>query len=268
MDLVSLLIGLGFLAGLLVFGILASAVLLWIATKLLKFPDSGFVNALKTTVAYSLISLVISFVTLLPSLVGLGFLSTIMGFLAIPVYLVVFAGLIESFYGVGWGKAFLAVLIVLGIEIMILAVFIVPVVLWQLGIFNPPATTVSRGWMMLQPLSPSVAYGSSGQSFTASFNNVVGTRINITRVEVKESLSSSKGTPCSASVNGKTVPGQNQGGATVSPGASFEITAECPGAGRQRGDPYEMSFTIRYDTIIGGIVTPHTEIGVIRGSAE
>lgn len=149
----------------------------------------------------------------------------------------------------------------------ILVVMIVGVVLWQLGIFNPPTTTVVKGWVVLQPLSPSISYKSVDQSFTASFNNAVGTSIRVTDVNITEVLSKTGGTNCaSVTVDGQPV---SEGAPkTVAAGSAFRVDATCSGAGRQRGDPYEMTITITYTSVIGGIVTPHTEVGTIRGTVE
>ena len=145
----------------------------------------------------------------------------------------------------------------------ILVVMIVGVVLWQLGIFNPPTGTVFKNFKVLQPLGPSVSYKSSGNTFTMALSNNQGSSIKISGVLINETLTT---TVCNAiSVNNGTA---GTFGQTVAAGSAFSVSATCALATRNRADPYNMLVEVDYIAVIGGIMTPHTEIGEVRGQSE
>ena len=149
----------------------------------------------------------------------------------------------------------------------ILVVMIVGVVLWQLGVFNVgQGTVVPKDWNKLQPLVPTVAFQSSTDNFTASFNNVVGTSIRITGIATTESYGAEN---CTGYVDGKDQAGLTTAPETVGPGSSFQVNAVCSGTGvKNSGDQYLMTITVDYDAVVGGISTSHSETGTIRGNAE
>lgn len=282
----SILIILGLVVGSFVFGVLLSSVLIWLAAKALNFLEQGFGTALKTAIVYTVFVLILSGSVLAISLISIGLISTILSLLLVPVYFLLLLVLIRNFYSVDWVKAFLASLIVYIIEAILIAIvagiffMVFGVVLWQLGIFNAghgvggptygehiPVITTS-GWIALQPLSPSISYDSSGQKVTVSFANAVGTKINITGIKVNEKLSDSSGVSCTASVGGVPDSQLSTRNVVVPPGSMFTIDATCTGADRKRSDPYELSITIQYTSVIGGKATTHSESGTIRGVVE
>jgi hypothetical protein len=137
----------------------------------------------------------------------------------------------------------------------ILVVMIVGVVLWQLGVFNVgQGNLVVTGFVKMQPLTPSIAYRNA--SFTASFTNALGTTIKIDNVTVNESIA-----------NGMCTPSPTLVGSTVKAGGTFTVASTtCPP--KTDGEAYDLIVTIRYNATMGGITTPHTDTGHIKGQGE
>jgi hypothetical protein len=138
------------------------------------------------------------------------------------------------------------------------------IILWQMFPGNdiPSDTdTVARHWSIMQPLIPTVTYDGLGENFTASFNNFGGTSIEITSIQVNESIS---GQLCET----PTINGNSTGtGVTVLPGDDFKLVAtRCPTL--NRGDPYLMTIIINYTRVIGGVSIPLTQTGSIKGTVE
>ena len=117
------------------------------------------------------------------------------------------------------------------------------------------------GWSKLQPLSASISYDASDQTFSAVFMNAVGTPIKIDSVTVNESIS---GTMCSVAVQA----GQRVANQTVAAGDTLQLEAKCPSARKMRVDFYDMNITVVYDAMSGSISTQHSENGRIQGAAD
>jgi hypothetical protein len=146
--------------------------------------------------------------------------------------------------------------------------------------FNPPTSCVSKGWVVLQPLAPSKSFKSADQRFTTSFNNAVGTSIRITALNVTEILGPAACADTDGGVgaettfiNGKAFDSTEP--VIVAAGSAFNVSVLCvypagdyPVSARARSDPYEVAMTVGYYSIIGGIITPHTEMGIVRGGVE
>ena len=126
------------------------------------------------------------------------------------------------------------------------------------AVYNGPAenkadsTKTTTGFVRMQPLEPSIAY--RGSKYTAAFTNTIGSRIKITDVSVKESIT---GTDCS--VDQLETP-------SVSAGGIFTIKGEC--GQKNEGESYDLAITISYDVTLGGITASRADTGHITGQAE
>ena len=167
----------------------------------------------------------------------------------------------------------------------ILVVMIVGVVIWQLGVFSPgTGGTTLKDWNKLQPLVAStswVAAPAAANTFTASFNNVVGTQIRINSISANELISNTictsgtsvgqvnnvpYGTCAASGVCAPTIAGQE---VLVNTGNLIKLQIICPvAAAKNRGDVYQVAVAINYTTWVGLAVINHVENGTIRGTAE
>ena len=159
----------------------------------------------------------------------------------------------------------------------ILVVMIVGVVLWQLGVFQIGQTaTVTTGWNKLQPLGQTVVYSAgataASNTFSVTFNNVIGTAIRVNELNITEKISSTTCNPA-VTVNGQSFPvlvatGLANGSATVTAGNTMLLSVTCPSAAKSKGDTYDMEVTIYFTAVTGGLSTNHVETGRIRGPVE
>lgn len=251
-----------------IFSFILGSVLLWGASRIMSFKDQSFVTALKVTaLAMFAAGLLVALATL-PSFLGVDLISLLLVPTSLMVSIILYVLMVRRIYREEWKNTLIACFVVLAIGaviggVMYFVIMVVGVVLWQLGTFSPPATTVVTGWTAFQPLAPSIIYDDNSQRFSASFNNAEGRVVKMNGASVKETLSET-------SCTGVMINGQDP---SVSPvtaamGSAFRLEAVCADAGRERGDPYEMTVSIKYDSIDGGIVTPRTQEGVIRGIVE
>ena len=259
---IALLMGIAFGAFLL--DVVLNSAFLWIASKILKLEKQDRSTAVKTAAVYSIVSIVLSAVAFLPSLFLPG--GPLITMLLLVLFAIVGLGLyiylIKRFYEVEWKTALLAFLIafvasiVISIVLYVLLVLvgmILGVALWQLGVFNVgQGGTEIIGFVKMQPLSPSVEY--RGSRFNVAFVNALGAAVNITDIDVKESLS---GTTCSVE------PLKDQ---SVRAGNTYVVTGDC--GQKNEGDLYDLVFTISYSAKVGGISTTHADTGHIKGSAD
>ncbi len=136
MDSTAALLGGGLLFSLviLVISVLVDALFLWIAAKVLKFKKQDFKTPIIVSIASliltTILSFVLSFVLMFIPVFGvlLGLVLSVIVSIYISVYL------IKYFYVVTWMDAVKAFCITL-IPLILVFVLIVPLVLWQLGIF-------------------------------------------------------------------------------------------------------------------------------------
>jgi hypothetical protein len=150
----------------------------------------------------------------------------------------------------------------------ILVVMIVGVVLWQLGIFKIGQTsTTTSGWTKLAPLSSSIVYRSSPETFSAQFNNLNGVPIRIRDAGATEKIS---GVSCNTTLYVDTTAKASLPASPVTTGAgdTFTLNCTCPLANKNPQDTYNMEITVVYDSVLGATSTEHTETGTIQGPAE
>lgn len=147
----------------------------------------------------------------------------------------------------------------------ILVVMIVGVVMWQLGIFNMGSTSLTfSGFSKIKPQLAGSALAANGD-LEAIFTNGAGATIDLSDAggsgpAVTDLAGSS---PCAPSVI-------TYGGDTLTAivvGSNFKLSGGGCISGAQ-GGVYQIRVTIPYTINIGGIVTSHTETGIIRGPYE
>ena len=114
------------------FWFLLVIVLLWINSKVMKFPKTDILTAVKTGILYALYMFVLSFMAALllyplTTVVSVTLLAILLGILFIPVHVIMLAAVVQLFYKVGWVKAGLtgaiitAAGLVIGVIIVIIA---------------------------------------------------------------------------------------------------------------------------------------------------
>jgi uncharacterized membrane protein YidH (DUF202 family) len=140
---------------------------------------------------------------------------------------------------------------------LFITILVLIAILSQAGMFGMEnklaGRIVTTDWAKLKPLHPSIIY--SGTLFNASFINTAGARIAITDVSMNETLADRDCTP--------TTP---LPGTVVIAGDQFTLEATCPA--KSTGDPFDLSITVNYTSIMGGINVSHMETGHIMGTAE
>ena len=140
----------------------------------------------------------------------------------------------------------------------ILVVMIVGIVMWQLGIFNMGGTTVTAtGFAKIKPQLAGTGLTNTG-NFIGVFTNGVGTRITLSAGNVDITGDAT----CTAAADPLTIPA----------GTNFRIES---GAGActvgtdvAAGEVYDITVSIPYTVVIGGVSTSHTETGTFRGPLE
>jgi hypothetical protein len=252
-----IIIPLGIAFAAFLFNVVLNSAFFWMASKILKLEKQDYVTPLRIVVVYTIVSFVLSAFAFIPFfLINGGFLVTMLFMvLMVLIGLGLYVYLIKKFYAVDWKNAILVFVIVFIANIIFSVILIgtVGVIMWQLGIFNlGQSDTVVTGFVKLIPLTQSVTY--SGSRFVVSFNNALGTTVNITNVSVKESLS---GTECSVE------PLERK---SVLDGYTFTVKGDC--GQKNVGDAYHFVFTITYSASKGGVVSSHTESGLIWGIVE
>jgi hypothetical protein len=141
----------------------------------------------------------------------------------------------------------------------ILVVMVVGMVLYQMGVFNTTSGSTFSDWFYLKPMAASVGYSNTG-SFQSTFQNTVGTSIQILSASVYEKVSDA---PCDVTqINSINLPAE----ISVSSGDVFTITSDCPE--RTQGEPYIASIAITYNAVARDMITEHTENGTISGVVE
>jgi hypothetical protein len=238
----------------------------WLTSKWLKFSKQDLRTALMTGLKYVVLSFFITFASAILNSAGVWIASLTFGILAIIVILIAPVYLIGRSYDVSWKQAALAGFIVLIAYAILMALLIVPIILWQMGVFNPPSETDYSGWEQLWASLPSVSYNSN-QVFTATFKSWIDNNININSVKVNESIS---GQSCSVSINNVPASKLEETPQSVSYNSEFTLQAVCPEANRMRGDAYNMSITIYYTMITAPNWTTeyHEETGKIWGKVK
>jgi hypothetical protein len=138
----------------------------------------------------------------------------------------------------------------------LLIVLFVLFILWSIYLPGSHGSISIGGWNRMQPIKSATDYTEYGK-FSAAFVNTAGTKIEINGLIINE-------TKTRVSCKDIQVSSENQ---TFIPLKvefldQFNITALCPP--KRDESEYELSISIQYSTIIGGINTSHTETGSIK----
>lgn len=162
----------------------------------------------------------------------------------------------------------------------ILVILVIGIVLWQLGVFTPQASTMSfSGFGKLKPQLGGTGLNSTG-FFEGLFTNGVGAKIYVNEVTVKDDMGNIiccfPATACLvAATTNDRVGGVNNiqfvasGPPKISAGDVFEVHLEgCLVSGVNSGDQYNIQVEISYDSLSGNSKVPHGDAGGIRGSYE
>ena len=246
--------------------VLLEAVLIWLASKILKFNKQDFRTAFSVALVYTVATMVLFAICLVPMFIlpTVGALITLLLLLiACLADIAILIYLIRKYYEVDWKNAILAFVIVFVLEIILSILLALPLmifgtVLWQLGIFNVgPTSTVTTGWSKLYPLSQTIVYTAADQEFSASFINTVGTTIKVDDISAAESVTNTACTLKNSPV-----------GTTIGAGDAFKIDVQCASASKNKGDTYNMAISVQYSAVTGALITTRTEEGTIRGPVE
>jgi hypothetical protein len=143
-------------------------------------------------------------------------------------------------------------LMLLSVTGLLLIIFLASMFGVFLSIPNQP-NILTFGFVKIQPLTPSIAYRNT--NFTASFTNALRTAINLTDMNMKESISDAQ---CDLVTSSPAV--------SVKSGGTVTMIGVCPQ--KRDGEAYDMIITIKYNTTMSGITTNQTETGHIKGQGE
>ena len=161
---------------------------------------------------------------------------------------------------------FKAILVISAILLFLASVIAVAAILgiagWQLGIFAPVASQTApmdgAGFSRLKPQLAATGMSADGK-FYGVFINGVGTDINVTRLDIKntdETHSCEKSSL--ASPQGR-----------ITPGGQFLIEAQdCVSKNHEPGEEYTLKIRITYQANTGGETISHAEEGSITGYYE
>ncbi len=136
----------------------------------------------------------------------------------------------------------------------ILAVLIIGIVMWQLGIFEGGVEAVTyRGFARIKPIANVIELKSDG-TFQGTFENLNGVKVSINAVNATNRFDSVDCTAAAATP------------LEVPHGEFFKIDASgCTSQTHQPGEDYELDVTIEYDMTVVGIAATHRDGGTIRG---
>ncbi len=138
----------------------------------------------------------------------------------------------------------------------ILMVSIVAIVVWQMGILNPPAPPPDcRGFSQIRPMDWVFDTGSGDLKIVLV--NEANTKLELGANSVKASLDNAG--PC-------TIDGPSSA-TNISAGSTKMLTVSgCPTGGVNQGDYYKAQINITYTNIASGM--GHTSVGSCWGNAE
>jgi hypothetical protein len=115
----------------------------------------------------------------------------------------------------------------------------------------------SSGWKKVVPISASIEYTANG-SYTSQFANTVGTSIELTKVSINDTKT---GVTCGG-IKVSSTGGETSMPLNVRAGDGFTVSASCPP--KESGSEYELSISVDYYTIVGGVNTSYTEHGTVK----
>lgn len=257
------MLGLGFGVGILVligialFTLLVNTCALWLATKLLKFKKQDFKTALIVVMIYFVMLLLAFSIFFISALIS-NLLGITLLLIAVVVSIVIFIFIIKHFYEVGWKDAILAWLVVLGIGVVIqvlMYIILIPgVVLWQLGIFAPPAHKPlgCSGFSQVRPFDCEL----SNNTLSLALTNAAGVKLKIPQGGVSASIDT---ITCSN-------PSFEKDNFRVGELVEVDLTCDDLSTKYKPGDHYKAEITIMYENIISGI--EHRSIGTCTGYVE
>ena len=166
----------------------------------------------------------------------------------------------------------------------ILVVMIVGVVLWQLGIFNPPASTTVTKFVKIKPLNPGQIEqkaNATNDGLSVVFVNLAGDTVHINNINVTYTSPPGACTPSGSGTvtlpdgTSRTIAndGDLQSGGSDNPlpvpqDGTFSLNFKCAAADAPAlasGSRYELTMKIRYEIAVGGFPQNRTETGIIKG---
>ncbi len=166
----------------------------------------------------------------------------------------------------------------------ILVVMIVGVVLWQLGIFNPPASTTVTKFVKIRPLNPGQIEqkaDANADGLSVVFVNLAGDTVHIKNIDVNytsppgDCTPSGSGTVTLPDGTSRTIAndGDLQSGGVdeslpVPQDGTFSLKFLCANADKPAlasGSRYELTMKIGYEISVGGFPQNRTETGIIKG---
>jgi hypothetical protein len=118
---------------------------------------------------------------------------------------------------------------------------------------TPNTADCYSGFCRIQLLTPSVAYRNT--SFTVTFNNAEGTKINLRNIIFNETIS---GIRCNITSLPEPL--------SVNAGGKFTVNAVC--SQKVDGEPYDMLVLVEYNAETDGITRNLTATGHIKGQGE
>ena len=162
----------------------------------------------------------------------------------------------------------------------ILVVMIVGVVLWQLGIFNPPASTTVTKFVKIRPLNPGQIEQKENTTLSVVFVNLAGDTVHINNIDVDYTSphgdcdpGGSVKLPDGTSRTIDTTTGNLQDATGDKPlpvpqDGTFSLNFGCSGnePPLASGSRYELTMKIKYEISVGGFPQNRTETGIIKGS--
>jgi hypothetical protein len=168
----------------------------------------------------------------------------------------------------------------------LLAVVVIGVAAWQLGILNADVSSITfKGFSKLKPQLAGTGMSNIGD-FKGTFTNGMGSRVIVRAVRVKD-LGKNGATICcshpgadgaatgcdsysgTVNIGGRTMAEFTAGTfARVNSGDNFILQLMgCSISGR-KGKPYNIQVEIDYESTEGKLSVPHTDSGTIRGPFE
>ena len=144
----------------------------------------------------------------------------------------------------------------------ILVVMIVGIAIWQLGVFNMGAVSItSTGFTKVKPQLAATGVAANGD-VKLMLTNGLGTTIDLSTLKIVD-VNHPTDNSCTVARPTNLVAGGN--GAILIDHTSR--TPQCVKAGKP-GDVFNIRVSISYKVSVGGVETQHSDSGTIRGPFE
>jgi len=163
----------------------------------------------------------------------------------------------------------------------ILVVMIVGVVLWQLGIFNPPASTTVTKFVKIRPLNPGQIEqkaDATNDGLSVVFVNLAGDTVHIKNIDVNYTsppgtctpdgtVTLPDGTSRTIANTGNLQDAAGDKPLPVPQDGTFNLNFKCSAnePALASGSRYELTMQIKYEMSVGGFPQNRTETGIIKG---